>query len=118
MANYKRRSATMQKTRRLELLVPNSTGHQKAKEAQLDRWNRQVSALDIAGRRRAQKNLSLGRFTSARGGKDDYTPLRPGRRDVAIPRLTRDKTNSDGSITKVVCTTQDENRRHTTNYYT
>ena len=57
-------------------------------------------------RRQAHKNTLLGRFTSAREGKEDCASLQPKRRDVAIPRLTREKLNLDGSVTKEICTTQ------------
>ena len=106
LAKYKKRSDLMQKIRRLELLVPNCHGRRIAKEAQLRRWGRQVAAMDVAARRQTQKNINLGRFTAARGGKEDYAPLQPGRRDVAIPKLARETTNPDGSVTKEVCTTQ------------
>ena len=92
--------------RRLELFIPNCHGRQKAKEAQLNRWGRQIAAMDATTRRQAHKNALLGRFTAARGGKEDYAPLQPGRRDVVIPRLTRDKINLDCSVTKEICTTQ------------
>ena len=106
LEKYKKRSILMQKIRRLELLVPSCHGRKMAKEAQLRRWGRQVAAMDVAARRKAQKNIDLGRFTAARGGKDDYAPLKPGRRDVAIPKLAREKTNPDGSTTKEICTAQ------------
>ena len=73
--------------------------------------------MDVAARRKTQKNIDLGRFTAARGGKEDYAPLQPGRRDVAIPKLAREKTNPDGSVTKEVCTTQaDIEEIHTSNW--
>ena len=51
LRKYKKRSMLMQKIHRLELLIPSNHGKRKAKEAQPNRWGRQVAAMDATTRR-------------------------------------------------------------------